>query len=407
MSDFYLFRSSIRDLVRFKRLVVAFILISLPSLLALFFRLNTPAKNYRADEVYAYLSTYIVFQFILVILAVVFATGSLSQEIEQKTIVYLLTRPVPRWRILLAKFAASLVAIIVTVCLASVLLAVTTFSFGGADSRSALLTNSDLHDVEDFTNRLKAANDPMSAYLWNERLPLSTKLMIEPQKLDVPGLDNLKQMGGPVPPKPQAASQGQIRRQLVRDFNDIMQDKEDPLYSPERFAKAAISTSLRTEAETKSTGEDRIRINRLLLETAYPQYITHIQTVRGLIGRDLLILPLGALAYGALFLLFATVMRRPLIWGLVFAFGWESWTPSLPDKFQMVSLMAYLRTLAPHDKPDAETVDVTQLFSGNGAGEVISNLMAWSVLLGAALIFLTLALSTFSNREYVPREDAE
>ena len=117
MSDYFLFRSAIRDMVRLKRIITAFVLICLPAGIALLLRLNMPASEYRADEVYAILSSGVVFGFILVILAVVFATGALSQELEQKTIVYLLTRPVPRWRILLAKFAAALAAIIVTVCL--------------------------------------------------------------------------------------------------------------------------------------------------------------------------------------------------------------------------------------------------------------------------------------------------
>lgn len=404
MSDLHLFRSAMRDMLQPKRILTALVLISLPALIALLFRLNMPAANYKADEVYASLSYNVVFGFILVILAVVFATGALSQEIEQKTIVYLLTRPLPRWRILLAKFAAALVTIVVTACLSAALLAVTTFAFGGTKSRTPLLTSSDIRDTMAFANRLKVHDDPVSDYLWDKLSP-QTQLMINPLPIDESTMQQARGMGIPVPPKPQIASPGQIRRQLVRELNELLQ-ADEPLYDAERFSKAPISATLRHEAESNPTGKERIRVNRLLLEAAYPHEIAHIQSVGRLVGRDLLILPVGALAYAALFLFFATILKRPLIWGLVFAFGWESWTPNLPDKFQMVSLMSYLRALAPHDQPDAESVDVSQIFSGNG-GEIISNALAWSVLACVILAFLLLALAAFSNREYVPREDAE
>jgi hypothetical protein len=405
MSDWFLFRSSLRDLVRPKRILTALVLISLPALIALLIRLNVRPGNYKADEVYAHLSSGVVFGFTLVILAVVFATGALSQEIEQKTVVYLLTRPLPRWRILLSKFAAALIAIIVTVCLSSALLAFTTFSFGGADSRTPLLTNSDLPDPMGLAQKLKDHKEPVSEYIWTERISQTTQLLIDPPKIDDSMLQQARSAGLPVPPKPRPPSAGQIRRELVRELNDLIQS-DDPLYDADRFAKAPISSNLRSQAAANPSGKERLRVNRLLLEAAFPGKIAHIQSVPKLVTRDLLILPVGAVAYAALFLFMATMLRRPLIWGLVFAFGWESWTPSLPDKFQMVSLMSYLRALAPHDKPDADTVDVTQLFTNNG-GEIISNTLAWTVLASVIVVFLLLALTVFSNREYVPREDAE
>src|SRR5438067_10922422 len=83
-----------------------------------------------------------VFGFILVILAVVFASGVVSEEVQQKTIVYLLTRPTPRWRILLAKFSAALVVLIVTVWLSDLLLGLALLGpgqIGRAPFRSDLL----------------------------------------------------------------------------------------------------------------------------------------------------------------------------------------------------------------------------------------------------------------------------
>jgi ABC-2 type transport system permease protein len=54
--------------------------------------------------------------------AVILATTIVSQEVEQKTIVYLLTRPIPRWKLLLFRyFAASVAVAVIGIILAAML----------------------------------------------------------------------------------------------------------------------------------------------------------------------------------------------------------------------------------------------------------------------------------------------
>src|SRR5437868_679331 len=201
MSDFLLFRAALRDQMRIGKLLMAALLVALPPLGVALWRLLRPT-DFDAATAYNTLSGGLVFGFTLVILAVIFATSAVSQDVEGRTIVYLLTRPVPRWRILLAKFLASMLVIVLTVWVSSALLALVAFG-------------------------------------------------------------------------------------------------------PARLGEA-----------------------RLL--------------------RDLAILPIGALAYGSLFVFLATFIRWALLLGLLFAFGWESWVPTLPGDFAKISLMAYLRVLAPH-----------------------------------------------------------
>src|SRR5579872_4585031 len=165
MSDLILFRSALRDLIRPKRLVAALILIAVPTAIAMFLRHVLPADKYDADMVYNTLAAFLIFGFLLVILAVVFGTGVISQEIEQKTIVYLLTRPVPRWRIVLAKFAAAILAITVTVWSATLLLALVAYGFGGAKERAGLLNTGDIKDLHSLTVKLRDGTDPLSQYL--------------------------------------------------------------------------------------------------------------------------------------------------------------------------------------------------------------------------------------------------
>lgn len=260
MSDLYLLRSALKDMIGLKKVVAAAILIALPAAIALIWRAVAHAGKFAPDIAYNTLSSGLVFGFTLVILSVIFGTGVIAQEVEQKTIVYLLTRPVPRWRIALVKFLAAVIATTVTVWVASVLLALTAYGPG------------------------------------------------------------------------------------------------DMIHSR--------------------------------------------------LGRDLLIQPVGVLAYTALFLLLATMLNRPLIVGLLFAFLWESWVPNLPGNFQKLSLMAYLRVLAPHPKPEATTVDISDLLNTLNP-QTITMPLAWGVLAGVIVAALALALVVFSAREYAPREDAE
>src|ERR1051326_2244228 len=127
MADYFIFKTAIRDLLRTKRIIASLLLIAVPTGIALLWRFAA-ADAFDPYDAYNTLSSVVVYGFLLVILSVVFGTGVISQEIEQKTIVYLLTRPVPRWRIVLMKFLAAVTGIITTVLISSTLLAIATFA---------------------------------------------------------------------------------------------------------------------------------------------------------------------------------------------------------------------------------------------------------------------------------------
>jgi ABC-2 type transport system permease protein len=258
MRDYYLFTATLRDLMRPKRVLSAILLIIIPSIIALMLRAGWLHIPFDPSSAYNSLEPLIVFGFSLVILSVIFGTGVVSQDIEQKTVVYMLTRSIPRWRILMVRFFAVMVVVIVPIWLTTAALALCTY-----------------------------------------------------------GIDGLSE-----------------------------------------------------------------------------------QSVR----RDLLILPIGALAYGGLFLLVATILNRSLMWGLLFAFGWESWVPNMSGNFQYFSIMSYLRVLSKHPLAKSETVDVSQLFSMLNPQEITSSL-AWHVLIPLIVCSLLLATLVFSLREYVPRDD--
>jgi ABC-2 type transport system permease protein len=127
MTDLMLIRAAFREALQTRRLLTALLLILLPAGFGLLWKSMTPTAEFDPGYVYDSLINSLVFTFTLTILAVIYGTGVVSQEMEQRTIVYLLTRPVPRWRILLAKFLVSLVVIVVVTLLATLLLAFAVF----------------------------------------------------------------------------------------------------------------------------------------------------------------------------------------------------------------------------------------------------------------------------------------
>jgi tetratricopeptide (TPR) repeat protein len=61
-----------------------------------------------------------------------------------------------------------------------------------------------------------------------------------------------------------------LRRALARDLNRLL-DRQRPLYQPERFKEVPLPASLADFIKENPQGDTRIRLNRLLLEAAYPK----------------------------------------------------------------------------------------------------------------------------------------
>jgi len=264
MGELYLVRSAFQDAFRPRRLISNALLLLLPALLAFLWRLLAPKETFSAEGVYDTLVVALVLGFSLTILSVTGGTGVVSQELEQRTIVYLLTRPIARWRILLAKWFVSLVLVAGVTVLSLILLAAVLF-----------------------------------------------------------GINHL--------------------------------------------GKADI-------------------------------------------GPDIRALLFGTLAYGAIFLLLGALLSKPLTYGLLFVFGWESWASNLPGAFGRVSIMTYLRVLAARDIDPATAAapDANNPFTALAASpnlEITTPQAVWT-LLGITAIALIAAIVVFSKREYTPREDA-
>jgi len=113
---------------------------------------------------------------------------------------------------------------------------------------------------------------------------------------------------------------------------------------------------------------------------------------------DLGVLGLGLAAYGALFAFVGAALRRPLIVGLVFVFGWEFVTLLLPGYLKRFTLAYYLQPLVPHAMPTGDTVSLLQ---GALFREPPSVAMSLGYLALAILVSLVLAVRVVERREYI------
>ena len=108
--------------------------------------------------------------------------------------------------------------------------------------------------------------------------------------------------------------------------------------------------------------------------------------------RDLGVMALTLLSYGALFAFFGVLLRRPVIPGLLFLFGWEL-LANLPGYLPRLTLNSYLRSLI-HHRPAQE--GLAGLFN-----QVQPVGLSLAVVCVTTALFLGAAAWLFSEREYV------
>jgi hypothetical protein len=112
---------------------------------------------------------------------------------------------------------------------------------------------------------------------------------------------------------------------------------------------------------------------------------------------DLGMLAVGLASYGAVFALVGASLKRPLVIGLVFIFGWEPGVLLFPGYLKRATVAYYLQALVPHAMPQDSAVSVLmQIF--HEIPSVTSSLLC---LMFITLMTLWLAGRAVEAREYV------
>lgn len=115
----------------------------------------------------------------------------------------------------------------------------------------------------------------------------------------------------------------------------------------------------------------------------------------GLLLKDLGILAVGLAVYGALFALTGAVLKRPLVVGLIFAFGWEQVALLMPGYLKRFTLAYYVQALVPHAMP------------AEGPASFLQSVFREAPSAGTALfwLFFALAASLFLAARAVERRE--
>lgn len=120
------------------------------------------------------------------------------------------------------------------------------------------------------------------------------------------------------------------------------------------------------------------------------------------LARDIAVIGLGAVSYGALFLFISLAVNRALIWCVLFAFGWETAVPTMPGDIYRASILSHLQAAMQH--PKVAGGGVLNLLGGAPA---ISPRSGVTTLVVISAVLLALSAWWFTKFEFVPREDAE
>ena len=112
---------------------------------------------------------------------------------------------------------------------------------------------------------------------------------------------------------------------------------------------------------------------------------------------DLALLAAGLAVYGAVFALVGAVLKRPLVIGLVFAFGWEQFALVMPGYLRRVTVAHYLQALVPHAMPSEGVASLLRSVFAEAPAPLTSVVS----LAGILVLALVLASRAIEEREYV------
>jgi ABC-type transport system involved in multi-copper enzyme maturation permease subunit len=112
---------------------------------------------------------------------------------------------------------------------------------------------------------------------------------------------------------------------------------------------------------------------------------------------DLGLIALGLAVYGAVFALAGARLKRPLLVGLIFVFGWETLVLALPGTIRRLTVAHYLQGLVPHVMPGDSALSLLQsLFTET---PTLAECL-WGLAL-IEVVCLWLAARGVARREYV------
>lgn len=130
--ELFLYKFTLRDFLRARRLVVWLLVVCAIYAIAIAWR--HLAREMSLETAYGQMSSVLVFH-VVALVAAIFSTAVIGQEVEQKTIVYLLTRPMPRWKIVTVRTLAAITVVFAISALTALAVSLGVFGPSGLSNR--------------------------------------------------------------------------------------------------------------------------------------------------------------------------------------------------------------------------------------------------------------------------------
>jgi len=113
--------------------------------------------------------------------------------------------------------------------------------------------------------------------------------------------------------------------------------------------------------------------------------------------KDLALIALGLAVYGALFAMLGARLKRPLLVGLLFVFGWETLVMAVPGSFKSISVAYYLQGLVPHALPSDSALSLLQSIFQDSPS--LAKCLTWLTII--EVVSLWLGAQAVATKEYV------
>jgi ABC-2 type transport system permease protein len=126
MIESYIFTSTLKEFLGFRRICWWLLIALCVAGISWLFSHKLPDTT--PHDSYILLSATLVFR-IMPLCAAIYSTAVINQEVTQRTIVYLLTRPIPRWKLLVFRTLAAMVAVWIISSFTDVLVCLSVGSF--------------------------------------------------------------------------------------------------------------------------------------------------------------------------------------------------------------------------------------------------------------------------------------
>lgn len=110
--------------------------------------------------------------------------------------------------------------------------------------------------------------------------------------------------------------------------------------------------------------------------------------------RDVIVLSLGLICYTAFFTFIGTFLKKSIMFGLVFSFGWENVIQYFPGSTQRFSIVHYLKSLLPASPGGRFSFLLFRLEPSSPGMALFMLFLITSVFLGLSCLF-------FSLKEYI------